>query len=336
MFFLIFLSAVTVFAECAQQQIVKRGADPDVLFDGQFYYMSYTDPGTRVLPILRSTNSLTFTPFKIYDPGQIDPEYNYYNVWAPNLRIQDGQYILLFSAIRLPKNESGKSYTDFVKDGKEETVFYALAGNSELDFSKPVLLRSARCGNFAESFEQGNSYFDGDPEHIIRIDPELYCEKGNCRLFYIWFDKGNNISSVSWPDLKNPVTHLRPTDDIEEQINEAPCVFKRNGMYYLIYSHGRFNSRYGMSYVMADSLKKLSKRYHIYPLYNATYTDQGDLSQNGGHCSVVKNGDEYIIFYHKGSYALPAVNGTNASGFVRSIYRSQLHFNDDGTIQPLN
>ncbi|MGE4489232.1 MAG: family 43 glycosylhydrolase [Kiritimatiellales bacterium] len=331
LFFLI--CAAICRADTDQEPLLTYAADPDVLSDGKYYYLTYTQSKTRVLPILRSTDTRRFSEFKTYDPGAVDPDYDYYTVWAPSLAVWDKKYILLFSAIRLPKGEPGKDYGDFVREGRETTTFYATADSASLRFSKPVPLNSSLSRKTAGSFEYGNSQFDGDPEQIVRIDPYLYCEKSIARLFYVWFHHGNNISSVTWPDLTKPTPHIRPTEPSEENITEAPFVFKRNGIYYLLYSHGHFTRNYGMSYVMADSLEKLSKRRKVYPLYRATYSAEGALIRNGGHCAVTEYRGETVVFYHQGFWK---ISKKGKKSFVRNVYREILTFESDGTIQPLN
>jgi beta-xylosidase len=318
-------------------QYLIEGADPDACFDGETYYLSCTHSTTRILPFLTSTNGADFTPFTEYDPSKIDSKYDYYCVWAPDIAQWEGKFILFFSAIRLSKGEKEKSYDDFIADGHQVTTFFSTAKNNRLEFSKPHLLRQCRRRNTTGEFNILATLLHHNAERTVRIDAELFTENNTARLFYVWFHHGNNISSASWPNLNHLIHHVRPAKKDEEHVTEAPCVFKRNGLYYLIYSHGHFTGKYGMSYIMADSLEKLSKQQQVYPLYRASYDMDGNLIQNGGHCSVVEHDNELVIFYHKGSWkASTGKNNRKKRGFRRDIYRDTLTFNPDGTIQILH
>lgn len=332
MMMLLFLS-VPLHGRSAQHLI--QGADPDAYFDGETYYLSYTHPTTRILPFLTSTNGADFTPFTEYDPSTIDPKYDYYCIWAPDIAQWEGEYILFFSAIRLPKGDKGMSYKEFTASGHQVTTFFSTAKNNRLEFSKPHVLPRCHRRDMAGGFNVLAALFHHKAERTVRIDAELFIENDTARLFYVWFHLGNHISSASWPNLDHLIHHVRPTKNAEEHVTEAPCVFKRNGLYYLIYSHGHFTGKYGMSYVMADSLKKLSKQQQVYPLYHASYDTDGNLIQNGGHCTVVEHDHEFIIFYHKGSWT-DSPDKNNQRGFRRDIYRDTLTFNPDGTIQTLH
>ncbi len=82
-------------------------------------------------------------------------------------------------------------------------------------------------------------------------------------FFYVWFDRGNNISSFNTAAPGTVYNHAGPavfsTPAYEEGINEAPEVFKRNGLYYLLLSGGWYNSQYAMYYVMGDSIPQLTR-----------------------------------------------------------------------------
>lgn len=305
-------------------QFLQTGADPDVYFDGTTYYLSYTHQTTRIVPFLTSTNGTDFTPHTDYNPSEADPEYDYYCIWAPDLNQWDETYILFFSAIRIPKGEKEKSYQEFVKDGKQVSTFFATAKNNQLKFSKPSPATKSNRRNFLDTLLKST------PEQI-RIDADLFIDEGSARLFYVWFQHGNNIASVNWPEYSHLLKHVRPEEKEEEYVTEAPCVFKRNGLYYLIYSHGHFTGRYGMSYLMADSPEKLTRGdAEPYLLASAKMNPDGSLIENIGHCSVAPHKNGFLIFYHRGKW-----RSGPGSAFDRKIYCEPLTFRPDGTIDPL-
>ncbi|MEU7676914.1 family 43 glycosylhydrolase [Micromonospora taraxaci] len=108
--------------------------------------------------------------------------------------------------------------------------------------------------------------------------------------------------------------------------NEAPFVFKRNGLYYFMWSENDTRSEdYRVAYATGPS-----------PL--GPWTSRGVVLQKRleagikgtGHHSVVRapNTDTWHIAYHR--FAVPAGNGTNRETAV-----DRMEFNADGTIRPV-
>ncbi|MGW1452697.1 family 43 glycosylhydrolase [Micromonospora sp. NPDC002411] len=108
--------------------------------------------------------------------------------------------------------------------------------------------------------------------------------------------------------------------------NEAPFVFKRNGLYYFMWSENDTRSEdYRVAYATGPS-----------PL--GPWASRGVVLQKRleagikgtGHHSVVRapNTDTWHIAYHR--FAVPAGNGTNRETAV-----DRMEFNADGTIRPV-
>jgi GH43 family beta-xylosidase len=108
--------------------------------------------------------------------------------------------------------------------------------------------------------------------------------------------------------------------------NEAPFVFKRNGLYYFMWSENDTRSEdYRVAYATGSS-----------PL--GPWTNRGVVLQKRldagikgtGHHSVVRapGADTWYVAYHR--FAVPAGNGTNRETTV-----DRMEFNADGTIRPV-
>jgi beta-xylosidase len=108
--------------------------------------------------------------------------------------------------------------------------------------------------------------------------------------------------------------------------NEAPFVFKRNGIYYFMWSQGDTRSEdYLVAYATGSS-----------PL--GPWTNRGIVLQKRldagirgpGHHSVVRapGTDTWYVAYHR--FAVPAGNGTN-----REVAIDRMEFNADGSIRPI-
>jgi hypothetical protein len=108
--------------------------------------------------------------------------------------------------------------------------------------------------------------------------------------------------------------------------NEAPFVFKRDGVYYLMWSENDTRSEdYRVAYATGSSpLGPWTKR-------GVVLQKRLDAGIKGtGHHSVVRapGGDTWYMAYHR--FAVPAGNGTN-----RETTIDRMEFNADGTIRPV-
>lgn len=107
---------------------------------------------------------------------------------------------------------------------------------------------------------------------------------------------------------------------------EAPYMFKRNGIYYLMYSSGHCeDDTYRVQYV---SSKTGPMGPFEYPLLNPTLVTNEDGSIHGpGHHSILQEDDRYFIVYHRHN------NPHSGGGFHRQVAIDELHFTPDGDIQ---
>lgn len=119
-------------------------------------------------------------------------------------------------------------------------------------------------------------------------------------------------------------TKLIPNTEIEHFF-EAPFVFKRNGIYYFLYSCEHCeDASYRVDYATAE-----------HPLGPFTYhgtilkTNDDGTVHGPGHNSVMQEGDNYYIVYHRHD------NPHSNRGFHRQIAIDRMEFNADGTIKPI-
>ena len=127
------------------------------------------------------------------------------------------------------------------------------------------------------------------------------------------------------PDMKSfSETKLIPNTEVTHFF-EAPFVFKRNGIYYFLYSCEHCeDASYRVDYATAE-----------HPLGPYTYhgtilkTNEDGTVHGPGHNSVLKEGDNYYIVYHRHD------NPHSNRGFHRQVAMDKLEFNADGTIKPV-
>ena len=125
------------------------------------------------------------------------------------------------------------------------------------------------------------------------------------------------------PDMKSfSETKLIENTEVKHFF-EAPFVFKRNGIYYFLYSCEHCeDASYRVDYATAQ-----------HPMGPYTYhgtilkTNADGTVHGPGHNSVLKEGDNYYIVYHRHD------NPHSNRGFHRQVAIDKLEFNADGTIK---
>jgi hypothetical protein len=156
------------------------------------------------------------------------------------------------------------------------------------------------------------------------IDPQVFTDD-NGQSYLYW----GNGTAYGVP-LNSDMTSFNPGSvrsfDGLTNFREASFLFKRNGIYYMMYSVDDTRSEnYRVAYATGNS-----------PLGPWNYRGEvlsKDLSKGvkgTGHHSVVKdpNSDTWYIVYHR--FAVPAGDGTN-----REVAIDRMYFRSDGTIQPV-
>ena len=127
------------------------------------------------------------------------------------------------------------------------------------------------------------------------------------------------------PDMKGfTETRLIPNTEVTDFF-EAPFVLKKDGKYYFMYSSGSCHDHtYRVQYATADS-----------PLGPYTYqgcileTNEDGTVHGPGHHSVLQDGDDYYIVYHRHD------NPHSNRGFHRQVCIDKMEFDKDGKILPI-
>jgi GH43 family beta-xylosidase len=295
------------------EQMVESGlADPNVYKQSNnSFYLSGTGKDTHTIPIYHSTNLRDFSPVDAYDPSALDPNSDYCNLWAPDItQDRGGKLQIFFTAERMAEGQSCENTNNHPR------IYYATSNGNDTHFGSAHRIDNDGCL----------------PESCNNIDPEIVQDRGGRRLLrYAWFGRGQNV--ISEIDIDNPSRSrvvAMPTYT-DGTINEAPDVFERNGKDYMLYSRNFFDADYGLSYIQADSIADLTRaRQQSLVLTSMIRGAGGRPIENRGHSSVVERNGKYYIFYHKGSF------DSNGELEGRSTNMQQLHFDDHGTIKPLD
>ncbi|MHA7964848.1 family 43 glycosylhydrolase [Paenibacillus sp. CAU 1782] len=153
-----------------------------------------------------------------------------------------------------------------------------------------------------------HSWDDLDPAVFIDDDGQAYLYWGNNALYYAKLNE--DMISLDGPITAVPLT----TEAFGPDFEEAPWVYKRDGLYYLIYASGFPES---IHYSTSDSpTGPWSYRGVIMPR-------QGGSSTN--HPGIIEYKGESYFFYHNDS--LPG-----GGSYKRSVAVERFSYNADGTI----
>ena len=165
------------------------------------------------------------------------------------------------------------------------------------------------------------------------IDAQMYYEKGEYFLYYASVEIENEydmvykkikslflgkkhkavesiwVQKMSSPFEKEgePVLLLEPTIKWEQgfllNVNEGPFVFKRNGLYYLMYSGNEaFTYKYAIGYATSNNPMGPFEKYENNPVARTSKKSAGSPRVVGpGHNSVIvdADGNHWIIYHQK-------------------------------------
>lgn len=165
--------------------------------------------------------------------------------------------------------------------------------------------------------------------NAITLDGQTFTDDDGSVYMYwgtwgIFKDFGCGAGKMT-PDLKGfTETRLIPNTEVTDFF-EAPFVLKRNGIYYFMYSSGSCHDEtYRVQYATSDQ-----------PL--GPYTYQGCILETNadgtihgpGHHSVLQEGDDYYIVYHRHN------NPHSNRGFHRQLAMDKMVFTADGKIEKI-
>ncbi len=171
-----------------------------------------------------------------------------------------------------------------------------------------------------------DTFGDIDPTVFIDDDGQAYLAWGNPTYKYVKLNKDMISYDTSVGDkgiFRGPMTveafGKRIKTDRPTSYEEGPWIYKRKGLYYLIYAGGPVPEHLA---------------YSTGPTPQGPWKYGGVIMRTQGtsftnHPGVVDYKGKTYLFYHNGG--LPG-----GGGFTRSVCIEELHFNPDGSIIPLD
>ncbi len=269
-------------------------ADPQVaLFDGTFYIYPTTDGfegwSSSEFHVFSSPDLVDWTDEGVILDLTRDVSWASSRAWAPGIAEKNGVYYFYFSA----------------------------------DTEIGVATSSSPTGPFEDAL--GRPLITAGQYGGQSIDPYVFTDDDG--RSYLYFGNGDETAHVV--ELNDDMVSFdEPVQDLHiGGFREGSVAFKRNGIYYFMWSVDDTRSaNYNVAYGTGTSPMGPFTTADVNPIL------QKDLPQGilaTGHNSVLSlpNGDYYIV-YHR--FAIPDGDGTH-----REVCIDRLYFNDDGTIVPV-
>lgn len=263
------------------------------LIDGTYYCYATTDGYGRGLetsgpPVVWKSEDFTNWRFDgIYFPSAAEQKY-----WAPSKAVSANGKYYIYPTI------NGYMYPA-VADSPDGP-FKLARGKDEfhLPYTSSTLL-------------QGENRYGIDTEIFIDDDGQAYA---------IW--GGRQIAKLK-SDMMAITGDIHTIETRRGGYSEGPILFKRNGIYYYLYTLGgdeRYQYAYGMS--------------RTSPLGPYTFPEQDIITTTDYEAGVFGPGHGCVFTDDKGNYYIAYLEfGRRSTN--RQTYVNRLEFNDDGTIRPV-
>lgn len=291
-----------------EKKIAKSGnpvfqgwyADPEgIIFDKTYWiYPTYSAPYDKqvFLDAFSSPDLITWKKHQhITDTSRI--KWAKRAMWAPSIVEKDRKYYLFFGA------------NDIQSDTEKGGIGVAVSDKPEGPFSdylgKPLI---DKFHNGAQPIDQF-VFHDADGKYYLIYGGWRHCNIARLKddfTGFVPFTDGQTFKEVT-----------------PEGYVEGPFMFIRNGKYYFMWSEGGWTGPdYSVAYAIADSpfgpFKRIGKVLQQDPA----------IATGAGHHSVIHQGDDYYIVYHRRPL-------TETDGNSRVTCVDRMYFDDKGLIKPV-
>jgi len=232
---------------------------------------------------------------------------------------------------------------------QSRSCFYTMVPYGTTDWTVPQMFNPQFTGEGNYS-PYGRTYWKlseagmDEEEGRMRLDSHIYWDNGTAWVFYVYNSGGNyHIGAYKWKgsgadQVPQKVVNY-PNADAVESVVEAPCVFYRDGYYYLVYSQDGYLQRYQMMWKKATTVQGLCNGQGgtaFSPLPPSTWDgSEWRYTENMGHPSVFKTGSgQYKIMYYKMTPAAGKSYWTvsDSLGVDLNTFVDDLNFDSNGNI----
>ncbi len=288
--------------------LVDNAADPFILAYKNCYYL-YSTGGSkfsvRVSSNLKSWRNDNKVILKLSDLGWAKD-----SGWAPEMHEYNGKFYFIFSA----RNNDGIYAIDIAVGDTPDGKFEPLTKGTPFYQQEYSVI-------------DGNLFFDDDGRIYMYYSKDLTTNRIN----------GKKVSQVYGIEVKpdfsgtigEPVLISQPEKEWElgsgtNIWNEAPAVFKKDGVYYLLYSAYYYKDPY---YCVGYAVSDQPLRYFDKAENTRILRRNGETVTGPGHCNILysPDGTEIYMVYHV--HTVPP----NSNG-GRSLAIDRMIFKEDGTL----
>lgn len=288
---------------------VTKIADPFILYDNDTYYMYATYSDSEGFYCWTSKTCSSWTQYgRVY--SKTAASYGTLKYWAPEVYKHGGKYYMFYSS---KKTDEGFHAISVAVADKATGPF--------TDYITPLY-------NPDFSVIDANILFDDDGRIYL-----YYAKDGStniingCKTSQIYGVElsGDMKSLLGEPKLlSTPDNTWEKQSGSSQQWNEGPCVFKYNGVYYLMFSANYYKSAsYSVGYATSDSPLGTYVKYSKNPILKG----DGSKTAGTGHNNIFASpdGTELFTVYH---------SLTNPGGEYeyRQLCVDRMLINDNGTL----
>ena len=312
-FWIVFLFSGANHSEAKNMMFLGADAFPVVGGDGRLYVYPTSTWGVGYMPTMnwRAHSSVNLADWT--DHGIIFSNTEYVNgsgpfctapwttselLWAPTAVYKNGKYYFYYYI---------NNCFDYVEKPKDVSPFWA------------------QCNGLAISSSGGGPYTNVTKDKPLDLpldwfhDPDFFTDPVSGTQ-YFYAGNGPDGRYVTIADDMVTTSEVKFMEIDKTKVgHEANSIFYRDGHYYMVTSGG--DIPYHMSSSPTGPWKYQSVIMHL-------KQPPGEVQENGGsnHTSCVNYKDAWLMFYH--------IHSENWGG-LRWIGAEYMHFNEDGTIQPM-
>lgn len=208
--------------------------------------------------------------------------------------------------------------------------FYYYVPLTDKKLNKPVIgvgVSDSPTGPFKDAIGQPlitDNWGNIDPAVFIDDDGQAYLYWGNPNLYYVKLNKDmisydKTVGIVKVPLTEESFGKRTGNKDRATLYEEAPWLYKRNGLYYLLYAAGGIPEYIAYS-TSSSPTGPWTYKGIIMPTQGGSFTN---------HPGIIDYKGNTYFAYHSG--ALP-----KGGGFTRSVCIEQFKFNTDGSFPTIN
>ena len=307
---------------------VTEAADPHVICINDTYYMYATNANKNYdcsyIQCWSSKNLTNWTKEGIV----FQPERDAWcldGLWAPEVIEKNGTFYLYYSGYKItPEREGSK---DFYWRGHQIGVATSSSPTGpfiDIPNADPNKKMEARF-DFPYAVIDPSPFIDDDGQAYLMVTKDQYRYNDSDIHSSILIAKlKDNMIDIDgdWIEISKPD---KPFENISGSIsawNEAPCMFKRDGLYYLFYSANFYQDReYCVCVSTSTSPMGPFVKYDS-PLLSAL--DEWDYVSGTGHNSIFKSADGKEVFMAYHVHINPSLAGSE-----RMIYFDRVNFVGD-------